>query len=683
MRYIGNKTSLLKNIEEVILELITNDTKVDTFIDVFSGTGCVGEFFKDRFKIVAGELLYSSYLVCKARIDNNEIEFKRLGEKGLKSVGEVVEYLNNLEKKENGYCFNEYSENGSGKRLFFSEENGKKIDSIVDKIYEWKEEKLLNESEFAYLMYILMEAIHSVSNTTGVYGAYLKKLNGNAIKPIKLEKIDIKRFNRENIVINGDSCETLLTYMKSNTIVYLDPPYNERQYGSNYHVVETIAKNDKPKIKKIGERISVSGLREDLPVSKWCKKDTIKNELEKILNTEAKYFVMSYNSESLISKEEIIELMSKYGETKCIENVYKKYKSEKDNFNKTEVIEYLFVLNKNKIILNEVENVVENEVINDISEEKSDTKSECLPIVQWVGGKRRILDKIKPYIKYDSSKTYFEPFLGGGALLFDILPEKAVCVEKNEGLFNVYKQVRDNSEKLIELLEKFHSEYNGIVEIKGDNSRSNYYYEKRSEYNKLKEKEDKTNEEEISAAGLFIFLNRTGFNGMYRENKKGHNTIPFGNGKDCNLMLEDNIRNMSKYLNKEGIKILNGDFEEIKELVKEGDIVYMDPPYHGTFVGYDKGGFNEEDSIRVIELFKYLVGKGVNVVLSNNNSEEYRKIFSSLVINDSYEFKEISIARTINSKKENRKASKCELLVVSKPKLPIKKNIKVKLDKKS
>ena len=195
-----------------------------------------------------------------------------------------------------------------------------------------------------YLKYILIEAVSKVSNITGVYGAYLKKLYANALKPIVLEKINILPNNLKyaNITLYGDSYTRIKEYVNKNSILYLDPPYNARQYGSNYHLLNTISLGFKPVIKLVKSNPSVTGLPEDLPVSNWCSKVKILKELEKYLRLDFGQLIMSYNNESLITKKQIVEIFEKYGKTKVIEKKYKKYKSNK-NENENNIIEYLFI----------------------------------------------------------------------------------------------------------------------------------------------------------------------------------------------------------------------------------------------------------------------------------------------------------------------------------------------------
>lgn len=321
MRYIGNKTSLLYFLEETFNEMLGEDEgSINKFYDLFSGTGAVAEKFKTRFNVVGNDLLSSSYLITKVRLMNKQPKSKKLNK--------IFEDLNEVTSE--GFITKKYSEGGD--RLYFSKLNGQKIDGIRIHLNKLKDEKKITLKEYEYIIYCLLEAVHKVSNTTGVYGAYLKKLGSNGTKELKLEKLEIVPSSKKHNCFNND-CIDLLEEIQESDIVYLDPPYNSRQYGSNYHLLETITKYEEPEIKIVKKnketKESVSGLPKDLPSSKWCKKSEIKEELKKVLNCKSKYIFMSYNNEGLISEEELKELFEEYGKLVIKRKKYKKYKSNK------------------------------------------------------------------------------------------------------------------------------------------------------------------------------------------------------------------------------------------------------------------------------------------------------------------------------------------------------------------
>ena len=329
MRYIGNKNSLIDFIKETISDTI-GDTPINKLYDLFSGTGGVAEAFKTNYNVVGNDLLISSYIITKARL---------LGEIPT-NIDHIVDIINTKEYE--GIISKYYSE-GSG-RLYFSKQNGLKIDGMRLYIEELLTNKIINQNEYYYLLYCLLEAVHKVSNTTGVYGAFLKKLSANAIKTIKFNTLDIIDSKMSHECYNDD-CLNLIQSINENDILYLDPPYNSRQYGSNYHLLETLVKYTIPNIKIVKDKESITGLTQDLPKSKWCSKRDLLKELTKIIESKSKYIFISYNTEGLVSESDISTLLSKYGTVVVKRKSHKKYKSNV-NDNKKLVEELIFCLVK-------------------------------------------------------------------------------------------------------------------------------------------------------------------------------------------------------------------------------------------------------------------------------------------------------------------------------------------------
>lgn len=275
--------------------------------------------------------------------------------------------------------------------------------------------------------------------------------------------------------------------------------------------------------------------------------------------------------------------------------------------------------------------------------------------VQWVGGKKRIINNITNYIP-KHFEQYHELFLGGGALLFHLKHNKSIINELNPNLINLYNVIKFNVEIFITNINEIKKEYNNLDLDK----KKEYYLNLRSEYNKLK---NNLVDNSTRLSEIFIFLNRTCFNSVYRENSKGEYNVPFGNGKNICFNTE-NIKNVSKYLTY--VDLYNNDFKEQVKYIKTNDLVYMDPPYYNTFTGYNKEKWTQENSLEVLHIFKSLTEKGVAVILSNNNDQEYIKIVNDILIIDSYKIIEVSISRTLNMNISERKKKKCEILIINK-----------------
>jgi len=324
--YIGSKYSLLNFIHEIIKENIP-DLQNKSFCDIFSGTNIVSIYFKDKVKkVISNDLEYYSYVLAKAYLNNNILYQYQINE------------LNNLPPIKSKF-YNFYAENGESNRLYFNEENGSKIEAIRIEL-----EILKNTPEYYYLLTSLLEASDRVANTTSVYGAFLKKVKKSAQKNIELKTLNIKKVdNQVNDSYNEDA-NTLIKRIKGD-ILYIDPPYNHRQYGSNYHILNTIAKYDftiKPK--------GVTGIME-YNKSDYCSKVKAKETFEDLIsNAKFEHIFISYNNEGIIKKKEFEEILSKFGKLKIYEQPHKTYKADSQRNNKSKnTIEYLFYLKKTKI----------------------------------------------------------------------------------------------------------------------------------------------------------------------------------------------------------------------------------------------------------------------------------------------------------------------------------------------
>jgi len=333
MNYIGSKKKLVQFIKETILSVVSDDLSNKIFCDIFAGTGIVGRSFKQEVKkVISNDIEYYSYVLNKNYIENHL---------PIKNKEDYLSELNNLKPKK-GFIYKNYCIEGHGERQYFSDYNGKKIDAIRIQIESWEKEKKIDDKLYFYLLTCLLESADKVANTASVYGAYLKHLKKSAQKEIQLTSAEFSFSKTKSDVYNMDS--NILIKQIEGDILYLDPPYNSRQYGANYHLLNTIALYDKfiPKGK--------TGLRE-YNKSKYCSKNLVKDEFEELIkNANFKYIFLSYNNEGLLLKNEVETIMSKYGHYDLVSTTYQRFKADKDKnrnhtANKTE--EYLHILEKN------------------------------------------------------------------------------------------------------------------------------------------------------------------------------------------------------------------------------------------------------------------------------------------------------------------------------------------------
>lgn len=262
------------------------------------------------------------------------------------------------------------------------------------------------------------------------------------------------------------------------------------------------------------------------------------------------------------------------------------------------------------------------------------------PFVKWAGGKRQLMSEIVKY-KPKTYKKFIEPFVGGGSVFMELQNNKTVINDFNSELINTYIVIRDNLDELIQELEK-HKE----------NDSKEYFYTLR-EWDRNGILEEKSN---VERASRFIYLNKTCFNGLFRVNSQGQFNVPYGNYKNPNIVNKEVLIADSKFLNKSGIKIMNGDFEEVAKTARKGDFVYFDPPYaplvedSQSFVGYTLNGFDYKEQVRLRDLFVELDKKGCFVMLSNSSSKLIHDLYSDYKENTII----IGANRNINSKASGR-----------------------------
>jgi len=253
------------------------------------------------------------------------------------------------------------------------------------------------------------------------------------------------------------------------------------------------------------------------------------------------------------------------------------------------------------------------------------------PVLKWVGGKRQLLDVLCPLLP-KTINSYCEPFIGGGAMLFELQPKRALVNDINEDLILVYTVIRDNVDGLIQRLEQFENTAEAFYEVR-DWDRDRERYAAMSD---------------IDKAARMIYLNKTCYNGLYRVNTAGEFNSPFGNYKNPNIVNAPVLRAVSAYFNAAEITFSTVDYAELLQNVRRGTFVYLDPPYDpvsdtSSFTGYSKGGFSKEDQIRLRECCDELNRRGVRFMLSNSATDFIKEQYAT------YNITIVQAKRAINS----------------------------------
>ncbi len=346
-RYIGSKEKLADTLIHEIKERCPN---AKTVIDLMAGTGLFSlALRKNGYRVIASDVMTYSYHHLTVNLKLNKPPFFNnipihfsLGEK---RYSEIIDYLNNLRNKE-GYFFREYSPSGNPEagckpRMYFTADNASKIDAIRETIRTWYQKGLISNVEHSLLLHDLIMAANDIANIAGTYGHYLSHFVQRATQPIILQPTvfdadenilghEIRRGYAEDIAVElyGDVC-------------YIDPPYIKRQYAANYHILETIAREDEP------EAIGESGLRPWRDqYSNFCSKIKIRDSFGKILkNVNSKDIFVSYSEDGLLSLGEITSFMANFGEVSTKDILYKRFKSNNSS-KSNEITEYLIHLKK-------------------------------------------------------------------------------------------------------------------------------------------------------------------------------------------------------------------------------------------------------------------------------------------------------------------------------------------------
>lgn len=296
-------------------------------------------------------------------------------------------------------------------------------------------------------------------------------------------------------------------------------------------------------------------------------------------------------------------------------------------------------------------------------------KEKVRPFVKWAGGKASLIPQITKYypeaLKTGYIDKYVEPFVGGGAILLDVLQKyevkKAYAYDTNQDLVNAYNVIKTNVDDLVKKLKKYEDEYISL----DMESRKEYYYDVRNEYNSSEIKIGKLS---VKRAVEFIFLNRTCFNGLYRVNQSGDFNVPMGKYKNPTICDEENLRNLSELL--QNVEIICGDYQDTLELVDNNTFVYFDPPYRplnitSGFTSYTKEDFDDEDQKQLASYYKKLDSKDAKLMLSNSNPKNVNE--EDTFFDDIYQgfnINELQANRMINSNATKR-GKISELLILN------------------
>ena len=560
LRYLGNKDSITEKIKEIISCKITLQPNT-VFFDAFCGTGSVANAFKTTCNIVINDNLNCATTYAYGRMVANTCTFELLG-------FNPFDFFNSTNEIVEGFFYKTYSPGGST-RMYLSEHNAGRVDYFRQTIEKWYCNNRLTEEEYRYLLACLIESVSFVSNTAGVYGAFLKKWDDRALKDIQFMDLSDGVHALYPIEVHTNKLENIIEDINCD-ILYLDPPYTQNQYGTQYHLLETLILNDEPKnVSKVTGSRSTREMRSD-----WSKIYKVHILFDRIVaKTSAKHIFLSYNNDGDMSKEYIEAIMKRYGieETfDCLKIPYKKYENWKSNNTKTHY-EYLFY--------------IEKKAPKDIIYESP---------LNYIGSKAKLI----PYIKKNllHTETFIDVF-GGGF---------------NVGINSDSKTIYYNDINFIvkDLIESFrlYDTYDYIIYVKKfiekqqlEKGNKETYLAAREYYNSLPE--NKKDKRMLFAIILYSFQQQIRFNSNYGFN----NTAGVRWFNDCILA---KLISFSRVIKEKNILFMSTDYINLRTqlTIDARTFIYLDPPYKLTTGSYNDGkrGFKGWDDHLEQELFDFI-----------------------------------------------------------------------------
>lgn len=572
MRFLGNKESVVDEIETLLIE--KNLMKRDlTFFDAFLGTGSVSEYLKDNFNIIGNDLLEWCVVYSSGRILRDKCTFDDLG-------FDPIKFLNSNTKVVKGFFYKNYTP-AESERMYFSEYNGGRIDYFREQIESWYKNNQINKYEYDYLLASLLESVSLVANVAGVYGAFLKHWDPRALKEIEFVKVnELNNKMCGNVKFYNEKIEEIIDDIECD-VLYLDPPYTQNQYGTQYHLLETLIKYDDPSISK------VTGSRRTAPMrSDWSKNYKVHILFDRIISkTKAKYILLSYSSDGMMSKQFIEAILKRYGKEEtfvCKEIVYKKYRNWKTKRNNKH-FEYLFYIEK---------------------KEKKDIIFES-PL-NYVGSKYKYMNQIEKFIP--KSIDIFYDLFGGG---FNV----GINIDSKKIVYNDFNWI------VKDLIKSFDctATYDYLMYIRRIEKRFNLEVENKTGYLNAREHYNSLPIKERDPKFLFTLI-LYGFQQQIRFNSKYEFNNPSGN-RWFNENVLEKLVSFSRVIQEKDIEYYSESFLALEKDITSNDFVYLDPPYMNTTGTYNDGkrgfnGWNVDDENDLKNFVDRLDKKDIKFMLS-------------------------------------------------------------------
>lgn len=573
MRYLGSKVKLLSAIEEVIRRY---HIQGETFADLFAGTGCVGDHFKDRYKILSNDFLYYSYVMNRARLENEKIpDFDQFQKRYRR---DIFQWLNQLEFQPDESYFIYHNYTPKAGRMFFTEENGIRLDGIRLKIEELYRDEVISEREYFFLLASMMESMTKISNTSGTYEAYFKFWDSRAEKEFEIQPLEMceSRLHGQNEIYNMDT--NRLVRNIGGDIAYIDPPYTVTQYVSAYHMFETLTKYDCPNIKGVGGKRS-RGDKNSLYAQRANARMSFEDLFRQI---NFKHVLVSYSNQGLVPLEELCQLAKKFAVNGVVHVEYFDYREYQNHRSSNKS-------NGNKL----------NEVILYFEKDMSLHKSP----LNYSGSKDMLLPKILTELPPHVG-TFVDAMGGAFNVGANVLAmDRVVYNELNPFVYEIMRWLIDTDrQEIIERVE-------GIIrEYQLEKADKEKYIRLREAYNAAPDVAM------LYVLHMYSFQNMLRFNGDHKFN------TPVGVAG-----YSEDIKNriLTFKSRTERIELLNEDYTSLAwESYPEDTVFYFDPPYFITSAAYNDGkrgmkGWGSEEEAELLKILTMLDTKGYRFILSN------------------------------------------------------------------
>lgn len=540
MRYLGSKESLIPEIIHLLDEhgLLRKEL---VFCDAFCGMGSVADAVKDVYdKIIVNDSLSCSLTFTLGKQYANGCTFAHLG-------FSPFDFLNNNTECIEGFFYKNYSPGGSS-RMYFTAENAGRIDYFRAQIETWKTLNAINQHEYYYLLACLLESVSDVANTAGVYGAFLKHWDKRALKPIVFSQIDANSGIAREVIAYRDKIENVICDIDCD-ILYLDPPYTQNQYGTQYHLLETLILNDEPKISPITGSRSTAPMRSD-----WSKMYYCHVLFDKVIaETRARYIIFSYNNDGFMSKDFIESTLRRYGvedSYSCNILNYKKYNNVKCHGAEGHC-EYLFFVEKKR-----PKDVVAESPLN------------------YTGSKSKMVDLIKHRMMEVQYDKFIDAFGGGFNVGINMPCDNIVYNDINPFVKGLIHSFTTNTIDYLNYIKKTITKF----KLSPDNKEG--YLKLREKYNSFPL--NKRDPRMLYTLVLYGFQQQLRFNTTWEFNN------PAGSRWFNECLLSKFIM-FTRCIKDKKVTFKNESFENLLPDVTESTFVYADPPYRSTLGVYNDG----------------------------------------------------------------------------------------------